>query len=187
MILVQEVHRNTVEKMQKTVATLKRDLAALRAGRAAPALLNKITVDYYGSAMPINQLANVTVPEPRLLVIQPWDKKTVSEIERAIMKSDLGLTPNSDGSIIRLAIPQLTEERRRELVKVVRKKAEEGRVAVRNIRREANDELKRMEKDGDITEDDLRKAQDDIQKLTDRHIEEVDKVLSAKEMEIMEV
>ncbi len=184
---MQEVYSSSEEKMQKTVATLKRDLAALRAGRATPALLDKISVDYYGAAMPISQLANIAVPEPRLLVIQPWDKKAVSEIERAILKSDLGLTPNSDGNIIRLVIPQLTEERRRELVKVVRKKAEEGRVAVRNIRREANEELKRMEKDGKITEDDLRKAQDDVQKLTDRYIEEVEKVLSAKEKEIMEV
>lgn len=185
--MVSGVHSDSEVKMQKTVATLKRELATLRAGRATPALLDKITVDYYGTPMPISQLATVTVPEARLLVIQPWDKKAVSEIERAIRKSDLGLTPSSDGSLIRLAIPQLTEERRRELVKVIKKKAEEGRVAVRNIRREANEELKRIEKDGNITEDDLRKAQDNVQKLTDRYIEEVEKVLSAKEKEIMEV
>ena len=185
--MVQEVYSGTEEKMQKAVAALKRDLSTLRAGRATPALLDKITVDYYGTATPINQLANVSVPEPRLLIIQPWDKKSVSDIERAILKSDLGLTPNSDGTILRLSIPQLTEERRRELVKIVKKKAEEGRVAVRNIRREANEELKKMEKGSDITEDQLRKSQDDVQKMTDKYIEEVEKVLSAKEKEIMEV
>jgi ribosome recycling factor len=185
--MVQDVYSSAEEKMQKAVAALRRDLSTLRAGRATPALLDKITVDYYGTATPINQLANVSVPEPRLLIIQPWDKKSVSEIERAILKSDLGLTPNSDGTILRLSIPQLTEERRRELVKIVKKKAEEGRVAVRNIRRDANDELKKMEKDSDITEDQLRKSQDDVQKITDKYIEEVEKVLSAKEKEIMEV
>jgi ribosome recycling factor len=185
--VVQDVYNETEERMQKAVAALRRDLASLRAGRATPSLLDKITVDYYGSAMPINQLANISVPEPRLLLIQPWDKKAVSEVERAIMKSDLGLTPNSDGSVIRLAIPQLTEERRKDLVKVSKKKAEEGRVAVRNIRRDANDELKKKEKNGDITEDELRKSQDDIQKMTDKYIEEVDQVLAVKEKEIMEV
>ena len=185
--MVQEIYNDIEERMEKAVAALKRDLSTLRAGRATPSLLDKITVEYYGSSMPINQLANISVPEPRLLVIQPWDKKAVSEIERAIMKSDLGLTPSSDGAVIRLAIPQLTEERRKDLVKVSKKKAEEGRVAVRNIRRDANDELKRKEKAGDITEDELHKAQDDVQKLTDKYIEEVDKVLAAKEKEIMEV
>jgi ribosome recycling factor len=185
--MVQDVYSSIEEKMQKAVAALKRDLSTLRAGRATPALLDKITVDYYGTATPINQLANVSVPEPRLLIIQPWDKKAVSEIERAILKSDLGLTPNSDGTILRLSIPQLTEERRKELVKIVKKKAEEGRVAVRNIRRDANDELKKMEKESTITEDQLRKSQDEVQKITDKYIEEVEKVLSAKEKEIMEV
>jgi ribosome recycling factor len=173
--------------MQKAVAALKRDLSTLRAGRATPSLLDKIVVDYYGASTPINQLANISVPEPRLLVIQPWDKKSVAEIERAIMKSDLGLTPASDGSVIRLAIPQLTEERRKELAKVSKKKAEEGRVAVRNIRRDANDDLKKKEKASEITEDELRKFQDDIQKMTDKYVVEVDQVLAAKEIEIMEV
>jgi ribosome recycling factor len=185
--VVQDVYNETEERMQKAVAALKRDLSTLRAGRAMPSLLDKITVDYYGSAMPINQLANISVPEPRLLVIQPWDKKSVSDIERAIMKSDLGLTPSSDGSLIRLAIPQLTEDRRKELVKVSKKKAEEGRVAVRNIRRDANDELKKKEKNGEITEDELHKSQEDIQKMTDKYIVEVDGVLATKEKEIMEV
>ncbi len=172
--------------MKRAVAALKRELSTLRAGRATPSLLDKISVDYYGTPMPINQLANVSAPEPRLLVIQPWDKKSVSEIERAILKSDLGLTPNSDGTIIRLSIPQLTEERRKELVKLVKKKAEEGRVAVRNIRRDSNEELKKMEKDS-ITEDQMRKSQDEVQKLTNKYIEEVEAVLAAKEKEIMEV
>lgn len=184
---MQEVYNDAKDRMEKAVAALKRDLATLRAGRATPSLLDKVTVDYYGSALPISQLANVSVPEPRLLVIQPWDKKALNEIERAILKSDLGLTPNNDGSVIRLAIPQLTEERRKELVKISKKKAEEGRVAVRNIRRDANDELKRKEKAGEMTEDEHRKAQDDMQKLTDKYIEEVEKVLAAKEKEIMEV
>lgn len=184
---MQVVYNDAKDRMEKAVAALKRDLATLRAGRATPSLLDKVTVDYYGSALPISQLANVSVPEPRLLVIQPWDKKALNEIERAILKSDLGLTPNNDGSVIRLAIPQLTEERRKDLVKISKKKAEEGRVAVRNIRRDANDELKRKEKAGEMTEDEHRKAQDDMQKLTDKYIEEVEKVLAAKEKEIMEV
>lgn len=185
--MVQEVFDSAEDRMDKAVAALKRDLASLRAGRATPALLDRITVDYYGVSTPINQLANISVPEPRLLLIQPWDKKSVSEVERAIMKSDLGLTPMSDGSVIRLSIPQLTEERRKELVKMSKKKAEEGRVAIRNIRRDANEELKRAEKKGEMTEDELHKAQDDIQKLTDKYIEEVEKVLTVKEAEIMEV
>jgi ribosome recycling factor len=185
--MVQEVYTDVQDRMEKAVAALKRDLATLRAGRATPALLDKISVDYYGSSMPINQLANVSVPEPRLLVIQPWDKKAVSEIERAIMKSDLGLNPSSDGSLIRLAIPQLTEERRKDLVKVSKKKAEEGRVAVRNIRRDANEDLRKKEKAGEITEDELHKSQYEVQKLTDKFIAEVENILTAKEVEIMEV
>lgn len=185
--MAKEVYKEAEERMEKAVVALKRDLSTLRAGRATPALLDKITVDYYGSTTAINQLANISVPEPRLLLIQPWDKKIVAEIERAILKSDLALTPNSDGSVIRLAIPQLTEERRKDLVKISKKKAEEGRVAIRNIRRDANDELKQKEKSSEITEDELHKEQDEMQKLTDKYIEEMDKVLSAKEKEIMEV
>ncbi|HHX73302.1 MAG TPA: ribosome recycling factor [Firmicutes bacterium] len=185
--MLEEIYRDAGERMEKAVAVLKQDLASLRAGRATPALLDKIMVDYYGSQMPINQLANISVPEPRLLVVQPWDKKAVADIERAIMKSDLGLTPNSDGTVIRLPIPQLTEERRKELVKVCKKKAEDGRVAIRNIRRDANDELKRLEKAHEITEDEYRKAQEEIQKITDKMIAAVDKVLAEKEKEIMEV
>lgn len=175
------------DRMEKAVTSLRRELATIRAGRAMPSLLDKISVEYYGSGMPINQLANISAPEPRLLIIQPWDKKTVAEIERAILKSDLGLTPNNDGSVIRLAVPQLTEERRKELVKLVKKKAEEARVAIRNIRRDINEEIKKSEKSGEITEDEMHKTQDDIQKMTDKFIEEVEKVLSTKEKEIMEV
>lgn len=185
--MLNEVYRDTEDRMKKAVLALKKDLSTLRTGRATPALLDRIVVDYYGAQTPINQLANISVPEPRLLVIQPWDKNVTGDIERALLKSDLGLTPNSDGSLIRLAIPQLTEERRKDLVKISKKKAEEGRVAIRNIRRDANDTLKSMEKASEITEDELHKAQDEVQKLTDKMVQDVDKVLADKEKEIMEV
>nr|WP_066635254.1 ribosome recycling factor [Desulfolucanica intricata] len=181
------VIEDSESNMRKTVEVVKKEFASLRAGRATPALLDKITVDYYGTPTPINQLANVSVPEARLLVIQPWDKSVIPALEKAILKSDLGITPNNDGTVIRLAIPQLTEDRRKELVKVVKKKAEEGRVAVRNIRREANDILKSEQKDGNITEDDLRRSQDEVQKITDKYIKEIDKLLENKEKEIMQV
>ena len=174
------------ERMQKTVEALKKDWASLRAGRATPALLEKVQVNYYGTPTPVNQVANISVPEPRLLIIQPWDRNLLPEVERSIMKSDLGLNPSSDGTVIRIAIPQLTQERRQELVKMVRKKAEEARVAVRNIRRDANDELKKAEKAGELTEDEARKLTDKAQKLTDKYIETVDKVLANKEQEILE-
>lgn len=173
--------------MKKTVELVKKEFASLRAGRATPALLDKIMVSYYGTPTPINQLATISVPEPRLLVIQPWDKSVLPEIERAILKSDLGITPASDGTVIRLAIPQLTQERRAELVKVVKKKAEEGRVAIRNIRREINDKVKQLQKNGEISEDELRRAQDEIQKLTDKYIKEIDLLLNSKEQEIMQI
>ncbi len=185
--MIDDVYAEAEEKMTKAVAAFQRELATLRAGRASPSLLDRIEVDYYGISTPLNQLAGVTAPEPRLLVVQPWDKQSIPEIEKAIQKSDLGLTPSNDGNVIRLTIPELTEERRKELVKYVKKKAEEGRVAIRNIRRDANDMIKQMEKDSDISEDDSRRAQDEIQELTDSKIEEVDKVLEAKEEEIMEV
>ena len=181
------VIEDTNDSMQKTVEVVKKDFASLRAGRATPGLLDKITLDYYGTPTPVNQLANVSVPEARLLVIQPWDKTVIPALEKAILKSDLGITPNSDGVVIRLAVPQLTEERRKDLVKVVKKKAEEGRVAVRNIRRDANELLKSEQKDGNITEDDLRRSQDEVQKLTDKYIKEIDQVMSNKEKEIMQV
>ncbi|EMT46869.1 MULTISPECIES: ribosome recycling factor [Anoxybacillus] len=182
-----QVLTNAKEKMDKAVQAFSRELATVRAGRANPALLEKITVDYYGMPTPIIQLAGIQVPEARLLVIQPYDKSVLKEIEKAILASDLGLTPSNDGSVIRIAIPPLTEERRRELVKLVKKYAEEAKVAVRNIRRDANDELKKLEKNGDITEDELRGYTEDIQKLTDDHIAKIDAITKEKEKEIMEV
>jgi len=174
--------------MMKTIEVLDREFASLRAGRATPALLDRITVDYYGSAMPINQLATVSVPEARLLVIQPWDKSAIGEIERAILKSDLGITPSSDGNIIRLAVPQLTEERRRDLVKFLKKRGEEAKVAVRNIRRDVIERLKALQKEGGgFSEDDLRREQDEAQKLTDRYVKEIDRIVAAKEKEVMEI
>lgn len=184
---IKEIHVSHEGRMQKALDALRRDLTTLRAGRATPALLDKITVDYYGTPTPINQVANIAVPEPRMITIQPWEKAMVGPVEKAIMKSDLGLTPNSDGSVIRLNIPQLTQQRRAELVKQVHKKSEESRVAIRNLRREANDAVKKLEKDKLISEDETKKAQDDIQKLTDKYIKEVDRIMAAKEKEITEV
>ncbi|MFV9509825.1 ribosome recycling factor [Tepidibacillus sp. LV47] len=183
----QTIKKNSEEKMSKTIATLKKDLASVRAGRANPALLDKVLVEYYGAPTPIHQLANISTPDPRSLVIQPWDKSVLGEIEKAILKSDLGLTPTNDGVVIRITIPQLTEERRKELVKIVKKMGEESKVAIRNIRRDGNDELKKLEKNGDISEDELRRTQDEIQKLTDKYIAEVDSIIANKEKEIMEV
>ncbi|MBP2642454.1 MAG: frr [Firmicutes bacterium] len=184
---VKEISASHEEKMKKALDVLRKEYASLRAGRATPALLDKVMVDYYGTPTPVNQVANVSVPEPRLIVIQPWEKSMLSPIEKAIQKSELGLSPNSDGSAIRLNIPQLTQERRTELVKVIHKKAEEGRVAIRNLRRDANDAIKKLEKDKEISEDEVKKAQEDIQKLTDKYIKDIDHVMATKEKEIMEV
>lgn len=181
------IEQEAEAKMKKTLENLRRELASLRAGRATPALLDKVMVDYYGSPTPVNQVANISVPEPRLLVIQPWDRSLIPAIEKAILKSDLGLTPSSDGTVIRLAIPRLTEERRRELTRIVKKKAEEAKVAIRNIRREANDSLKRLQKDGTVSEDEEKKRQEEVQKLTDTYSNEVDSVALAKEKEIMSI
>ncbi len=174
-------------KMKDTVEAAVKDFATVRTGRANPALLDRIVVDYYDTPTPLNQLASVSAPEPRLLVITPWDKSVLGKIERAIQKSDLGLVPTNDGNVIRLVIPHLTEERRRDLVKLVRKMAEEKRVAIRNVRRDAIERFRAMEKEGTITEDDLKRAQDEVQKLTDKYIGEVDKLLADKEVEIMQV
>jgi ribosome recycling factor len=182
-----QVKSQAQDKMEKAIQVLKKDLLTLRAGRANPAILDKVTVEYYGSEMPINQTANISAPDPRTLVIQPWDKSVLSEIERAIMKAELGLTPTNDGNVIRITIPALTEERRTELVKVARKMGEEAKIAIRNVRRDANDELKKMEKNGEIPEDTSRRGQEEIQKLTDRFIKEVDQVVGDKEKEIMEI
>lgn len=175
------------DKMVKSIEALKVDLATIRAGRANPALLSKVLVDYYGTPTPVTQVANVAAPEPRLITVQPWEKNMVKEIEKAIMASDLGLNPSSDGVVIRLSIPQVTEERRKELVKQVGKKAEEYRVTVRNARRDANDAIKKMEKAKEITEDDSKKAIDDIQKGTDKRMKELEAIVAAKEKEIMEI
>ncbi|MBN6887195.1 ribosome recycling factor [Cytobacillus horneckiae] len=183
----QTIIANVKERMTKAIQAYTRELASIRAGKANASLLDRITVDYYGAPTPINQLAGVSVPEARLLVIQPYDKTVLADIEKAILKSDIGLTPTSDGNLIRLSIPQLTEERRKELVKVVKKESEEAKVAVRNIRRDGNDDLKKLEKNGEITEDDLRGYSDDIQKTTDEYISKIDSITKDKEKEILEV
>jgi ribosome recycling factor len=175
------------EKMEKAIAALKRELVTIRAGRATPAILDRVTIDYYGSPTPVNQVASVTTPEPRLLVIQPWDKSSLSLIEKAILKADLGLTPTNDGSVIRLVIPALTQERRKELTKMVKKYGEEAKVAIRNIRRDANDALKKLEKEGTITEDEMKRFHDKVQKSTDKYVDLVDKTVAEKDKEIMEI
>lgn len=185
--MTERAFQEAEDKMGKTIVAMRTDLATVRAGRANPALLDKVLVDYYGTMTPINQLASVSAPEPRLLVIQPWDKTVIASLEKAILRSDLNLTPSNDGSVIRIAIPQLTQERRQELVRVVRKKAEEFRVMIRNTRREANDRIKGLEKDSGLSEDESKKSQEEIQKLTDKYIEQIDQALSNKEAEIMEV
>ena len=185
--MVNDILKSLDERMDKALGSVKSNFATIRAGRATPALLDRVQVEYYGSTMPINQLANVSAPEPRMLVITPWDKGSLGEIERAIIKSDLGMMPTNDGSVIRLSIPQLTEQRRQDLAKQVKKLAEDGRVAVRNIRRDVNDDLKKLEKSGDISEDDSRRAQEKVQNVTDRFIGEIDKLLASKEQEILEV
>ena len=184
---IKDVYVLHEEKMKKAIEVLRREYGALRAGRATTGLLDKVVVEYYGAQSPINQVANVAVPEPRTIVIQPWDEKMLPVIEKAILKSDLGLTPNNDGSIIRLVLPQLTQQRRQELVKVVHKVAEESRVAIRNLRRDANDNLKKIEKEKTASEDEVKKAQEDMQKLTDKYIKEIDQIMAAKEKEVMEV
>ncbi len=175
------------EKMKKTVSVYEENLSEIRAGRANPAILNKIKVDYYGVPTPINQVAGISVPEARLIVIQPWDAGILKEIEREILKADIGINPNNDGKVIRLNFPELNEERRKELVKEVKKIAEEARIAVRSIRRDNIDSYRKMQKDSEITEDELKQAEEDIQKITDKNIELIDKILENKEKEIMSI
>jgi ribosome recycling factor len=183
-----ELFADAQDRMEKAVDAMKREFTKIRTGKATVSLLDGIKVEYYGSSAPIRQVANISVPEARLLVIQPWDKKITGDIEKAVRSSDLGLNPSSDGNLIRVPIPALTEERRKELVRYVHKLAEEGRVAIRNVRRDVNESLKQKLKDGDISEDDFRRAHDKVvQEMTDEHIHEVDRVLSAKETELMEV
>ncbi|PKN38389.1 MAG: ribosome recycling factor [Deltaproteobacteria bacterium HGW-Deltaproteobacteria-10] len=175
------------DEMEKTIVSLSKSFSRVRTGRASVALLDGIKVDYYGAATPLNQVANISIPENRLILIVPWDASVIGAIEKAIQKSDLGLTPSNDGKVVRLSIPQLTEERRKELVKVVKKMAEEGKVKLRNARRDANEELKNLKKNNNMAEDELFAAQDEVQKLTNQYIEKTDKVLAAKEKEIMEI
>ena len=175
------------EKMNKTISVLQENFSEVRAGRANPAILNKIRVDYYGTPTPINQVAGISVPEARLIVIQPWDISLLKEIEKEILKAEIGINPNNDGKVIRLAFPELNEERRKELVKEVKKMAEDSKVSIRSIRREAMDEAKKMQKDNLMTEDELKSSEDKIQKLTDNKISEIDKILSEKEKELMSV
>ncbi len=184
---LKELFQETRRRMDKARSVLKDEFARLRTGRASAGLLEGIKVDYYGTSTPVNQLATINIPEPRLIVIQPWDISQIGAIEKAILSSDLGITPTNDGKVIRISIPQLTEERRKELVKVARKYAEECRVAIRNVRRDANERLKKLEKDKLISQDELKKAQQEIQKITDEEIEGINNLLEAKEREIMEV
>lgn len=181
-----DVIEDADKRMGKAIAALRRDLARVRTGRASTALLDGINVDYYGTSMPLNQVASVAIPESRLLTIQPWDVKILGDIEKAILKSDLGLTPANDGKIIRVNIPPLTEERRKELVRLVKKMAEECRVAIRNIRRDAIEHMKAQKKNKEISEDELFRSQDDVQKLTDGHIKEIEGIIEGKKKEILE-
>jgi len=185
--MIDEIFEDMKERMGKSVEALKRDYSRLRTGRASISLLDGIRVSYYDTPTPLNQMASLAVPEPRLIVIQPWDKTAIEDIEKAILKSELGLTPMNDGKVIRISIPSLTEERRKELVKVAKKMVEDNKVAIRNIRRDANEMLKDLKKEKEITEDDLFRSQDEVQKVTDQFITEVDELCAAKEKEILEI
>jgi ribosome recycling factor len=182
-----EVLAEAEKKMARAIEVLEHDLTTIRTGRASPALVDRLHVDYYGSEMPLNQIAGINAPEPRLLVIQPWDKASIPAIEKAILKSELGLNPSNDGTVIRIALPQLTEERRRDLVKLVHRRVEEGRVAVRNVRREAHDDLRELRKENMATEDDLKQGEQRLQRLTDRYVADADRVGQRKEAEVLEV
>ncbi len=181
-----DIEKQTEQRMKKSLNALEEEFQTIRTGRASSAVFEKIKVDYYGNPTPLNQVATISIPEARLVVIQPWDKSVISEIEKAIQKSELSLNPMNDGKVIRINIPPLTEERRKEFVKVAKNAAEQARVAVRNIRRDANDELKKAQKAGDISEDDEKRLEDAIQKLTDKYVEEINKLLEEKENEILE-
>ncbi|MGE5550734.1 MAG: ribosome recycling factor [Bacteroidota bacterium] len=185
--MYKEALKSAEEHMRAGIEATKHEFLSIRTGRANPAILDRVVVEYYGTPTPLNQVSNIVAPEARLIVIQPWERNMLGPIEKAILRSDLGLNPTNDGHAIRIAIPPLTEERRRDLVKVVRKAAEEQRVGIRNIRRDTNDKLKAMKKSGEITEDQEKKALEDVQKLTDKYIGEIDRLLEAKEREIMEV
>jgi len=185
--MIDDIMSTAKEKMQKSCAVYERDMAGLRAGRANPQLLDRIMVDYYGTPTPINQIGNISSPEPRMLVISPWEAKMIPQVEKAIQKSDLGLNPSNDGKIIRLVFPELNEERRRDLTKIASKGAEETKVAIRSIRRDAIEQIKKLKKNSEITEDDQRDAEENMQKLTDKAIKDVDEIYARKEKEIMEI
>ena len=185
--MIEEILFGAEEKMDKAVAVAREDFGTVRTGRAHPAMFSKITAEYYGTQTPVNQLASFHIPEPRMVVIQPFDKSSLAAIEKAIRNSDLGVNPSNDGSIIRLTFPPLTQERRKELIRVARERAEEGKIAVRNVRRHVKDEMEHMEREGQITEDDLRRQEKDLQRVTDHNVAEIDEVLAAKERELLEV
>lgn len=185
--MIETIRKDSKQRMEKAIDVVSQEFAKLRTGKATPALLDGIKIDYYGQSTPLKQVANVSAPEPRLLVVQPWDKSMLGDIEKEIIKSDLGLNPTNDGIVIRIPIPQLTEERRKDLVKVAKKIAEEGKVAIRNVRRDANEKLKKSEKSSDISEDDMHTGQDKVQELTDASIKKIDEMLEHKEKEIMTV
>ena len=185
--MIADVKSNASAGMTKALESFKRDLSKVRTGRASLSLLDDVKVDYYGTPTPLNQVGSMAVPEPRLITIQPWEKNLIGEIEKAILKADLGLNPNSDGQIIRLVFPPLTEERRKEMVKQVKRMGEDAKVGIRNVRREANDTLKRLEKDKDITEDDLKRGEKEVQDVTDEFVSRVDKVIEEKEKDLMEL
>ncbi|OFI07719.1 ribosome-recycling factor [Clostridium acetireducens DSM 10703] len=185
--MIKDIYNMADEKMDKTILNLKNDFASLKAGRATPSMLDRIQVECYGSMMPINQLANVSVPEPRVLLIQPWDKNSIKDIEKSILKSDLGINPSNDGNVIRLVIPELTEETRKELVKVIKKTAEEAKISIRSIRKDCNNKIKNLKKEDDISEDDIKVAENEIQKKTDKFIKEIDNLVDKKESEVMSV
>ncbi len=185
--MIDDALLDATDRMEKAVDALRRDLATIRTGRASPALVEHLRVDYYGTETPLNQLATISAPEARLIVIQPWDKASIGAVEKAILKSDIGLNPSSDGTVIRLAIPQLTEERRRDIAKQVRKRVEEARVEVRNIRRDCHDQIRKLEHDHEISQDDLHRAENELQKLTDENVKEIDKVGQEKEEEVLAV
>lgn len=185
--MTKQIIKDAEERMKKSLDVFRHDLAGMKAGRATPALLDKIRVEAYGSPVPVNNVANIEVPDSRTIVIKPWDRSMLKALEKAILTSDLGLNPNSDGIVIRLVIPPMTEDRRKEMVKVVNKRTEEERVVLRNIRRDANDAVKKAEKEKSISEDEAKRAQDEIQKLTDKFVKEADQVMAQKEKEIMEV
>jgi ribosome recycling factor len=185
--MIKDITQKLEEKMKKTISVLKKDLSTMKAGRANPTMLDRVQVNYYGSPCPISQVANISAPEPRVLVISPWEKSLMKEIEKAILTSDLGINPSNDGSVIRLVVPELTEETRKNLVKNVKKTGEESKIALRSIRKEANDKIKVLKKNGEITEDELKVTEEKVQKITDSFVKEIDSIVLSKEKEIMSI